>query len=307
MKCLFVYNPCSGNGKINKYVGYVKKALEERFDTVVIKASSYAGEISEFASKACGEYDYLFFAGGDGSFNEVINGIAQKENRPVLGYLPNGTVNDIGRSLGIPRRNVKKAIDKIIGGNEIMLDVMKVGEKYAEYEICAGALTSCSYKAPRKEKESFGKFAYAFEILRNNLAFKDFNLKITANGKETEVNCEFILFLNSRSIASMPVNTNAVLDDGEIELIAVKQVPKPKWYHKVGAFFHIIHFFAFGYNNSNNVHFYEKIKGAHFSIEAPDDLVWNFDGEEGTKGSIEIDVLKNHIKILVPKKKRKKK
>lgn len=301
MNCLFLYNPCSGKGKINKYIKYISKKLAEKYDFVQVKASSRAGELSELAKAACGQFDALFFAGGDGSFNEVLNGIAEMQIKPVLGYIPMGTVNDIGHSLSIPCKKVKKALKKLLNGKEVFLDVMKINDKYAQYEIGAGALMSCSYKAPRSQKVKLGKIAYGIEILRNNMKFEDFCITVQSGEKQIETNCEFLLFINSRSVAGMPINPKAVLDDGEIELIIVKQVGKPKWRHKVLAFFHIINFFVLGYKNSNQAS-YEKIKGANFKVQLPDNVVWNLDGEEGCKGSAEINVLKRHIRVLVPNK-----
>lgn len=301
MKCLFLYNPCSGKGKIKKYAPYIEKRLKEKFAEVDVKPSTCAGEMKEIASAACGVYSVLVFAGGDGSFNEVLNGIADKDEKPVLGYIATGTVNDIAHSLKLPRKP-KKAVKTILNGTVAELDVMQVNDAYAEYEISAGALTSCSYKAPHGEKVALGKVAYALEMLRHNMKFEDFTITVETGGETVTTNCEFAVFINSRFIGSMPVNRKAVLDDGEVELLLVKQVIKPRWYHKAAAFFKIINFFAFGYKNARSKR-YIKIKGSEFKISAPDSLTWNYDGEEGVKGNIEIKVLRKHIKVFTPKKK----
>ncbi len=298
MNCLFVYNPQSGKGNLIKRLPYIEEKLKERFENVTVSPSQCAGDLVRQASEACGKYDYLIFAGGDGSFNEVLNGISEKENKPILGYIPTGTVNDIARSLKLPRSNVKKCVKKLINYSERSLDVMKVNDKYAEYEICAGALTSCSYKAPRKAKVNYGRLAYAFECLKHNLKLKDFEIEITCNGETLKTNCEFVIFLNSKSVASMRVNPKAVLDDGEIEVLLIKQVKRPRWYHKFSAFFNVLGFFIFGYNSAKRKMVYTKFKGSSFKVTAPSDLVWNFDGEEGQKGNVEITVLKEHIRIL---------
>lgn len=109
MKCLFLYNPQSGKGKINKYVKFAEKELKEKFEAVDVACSEGPKDMEKKAKEACGKYDYLVFSGGDGSFNEVINGICREDKKPVLGYIPTGTVNDISRSCGIPRR-VRRAI-----------------------------------------------------------------------------------------------------------------------------------------------------------------------------------------------------
>lgn len=303
MGCLFIYNPMSGKGIINKYLKYIEEKLTERYGEVTTRPSTRPKELGEFAKEACGVYDVLFFAGGDGSFNEVLNGIALCENRPVLGYIPTGTVNDIAHSLAIPRHNIKKAVRKVIDGRECELDVMKInGEVYAEYEVSAGALTSCSYKAPRNEKVVFGKLAYAFEMLRHNMKLIDFPVEVISETDAISTNCELIMFINSRYVASMPVNKKAVLDDGEVELIIVKQVKRPKWYHKLAAFFNVLHFFAFGYKQSKNGNVFKRIKGSHFKIKTQENLEWNFDGEAGGIGEIELEVVPRHIRVLAPKK-----
>ena len=58
------------------------------------------------ARESCGKYDALVFSGGDGTFNDVVTGVAPMEKRPILGYIPSGTVNDIARNLSISR-NIK--------------------------------------------------------------------------------------------------------------------------------------------------------------------------------------------------------
>ena len=115
MRCLFVYNPVSGKGAIVKKLHYTVKHLRARFGDVDVYATHEAGELVQKAAEACGVYDVFVFAGGDGSFNEVVMGLGEKENRPVLGYIPTGTVNDIARSTGIPR-NIRGAVKNIVSG-----------------------------------------------------------------------------------------------------------------------------------------------------------------------------------------------
>ena len=132
MNCLFIYNPASGKGKINRYVSYVKTELGKKFDRVDVKASQKTGDLTVFAKEACGVYDTLVFSGGDGTFNEVLQGVGGEEIRPVLGYIPTGTCNDIARTYGIPFR-VKKAVKTIVNGVPRSVDSFRVNDRYAEY------------------------------------------------------------------------------------------------------------------------------------------------------------------------------
>ena len=99
MKCLIIYTPHAMKGQVKKYKQQIRTTLKQKFKVVDFLESKYTTHASDIASSACGIYDCVIALGGDGTFNEVINGIAEKENKPVLAFLPCGTVNDLARSL----------------------------------------------------------------------------------------------------------------------------------------------------------------------------------------------------------------
>src|SRR5699024_10288120 len=75
------------------------------------------------------DYEDLIAAGGDGTLNEVINGIAEHPNRPKIGIIPMGTVNDFGRALHLPN-DIMSAIDVIIEGHSTRVDIGKMNSRY---------------------------------------------------------------------------------------------------------------------------------------------------------------------------------
>ena len=81
MRCLFAYNPISGKGKIKKKLDYIVDRLCEKFDEVEVYQTKGAGDISLLASSVALDYDVFIFSGGDGTFNEVVNGLAEKEKK----------------------------------------------------------------------------------------------------------------------------------------------------------------------------------------------------------------------------------
>ena len=95
MKCIFIYNPVGGKGKISQKLDYIVNELKKKYETVDVCATKQAGDMSHLARNAVDKYDAIIFAGGDGSFNEVVQGVADLEDIPELGYLPTGTTNDI--------------------------------------------------------------------------------------------------------------------------------------------------------------------------------------------------------------------
>lgn len=95
MTCLFLYNPNSGKGKLLKKLDYIKQKLCEVYQQVTIIATESMEDTILKAKLACGSYDVLAFSGGDGTFNNIVNAVAGEKKRPILGYIPSGTVNDL--------------------------------------------------------------------------------------------------------------------------------------------------------------------------------------------------------------------
>ena len=103
MKSVFIYNPESGKGRIKKYKDYILNKLSEKYGEIECIETTYAGHAHDIAKNSISKYDYFFVSGGDGTINEVINGMGNAENKPIIGYIPSGTVNDVARSMGISR------------------------------------------------------------------------------------------------------------------------------------------------------------------------------------------------------------
>ena len=177
MNCLFVYNPVSGKGKTAKREGEIVRVLGEKFGQVDVYATQGPGEMTRVVRERAGGYSAIVFAGGDGTFNEVLQGVCESGADPILGYIPGGTVNDIAHSLHIPR-NWKKALSVICGGHGERLDCMCANGKYAMYVVTAGAFTSATYSAPQTQKKRFGRLAYGFEGLRKNMHFDVFPVRV---------------------------------------------------------------------------------------------------------------------------------
>lgn len=304
MKCLYVYNPISGKGQAEKYRHYIVKKLRERFGDVEVYVTKQAGELERKAAEACGKYDLLIFAGGDGSFNEVVCGIADKENRPALGYIPTGTVNDIAHSAGI-KCTIRGAVKNIVNGEPRKLDVMKINDRYAMYVACCGGMTACSYKAKQSIKKHIGKIAYALEVVKDEMVFDDFPVKLSINGETLETDVLMVMIMNGKRVASSKANRDGLLDDGKVEVIVVRENPREqnKSGKIVGRFFRVIRVFTRGFRGANkNKKVYDTYRCQRLSVQTSPDVAWNFDGELGAHGNIDVTVLNKHVELIVPKK-----
>ena len=299
MKCVFIYNPVSGKGKIPKKLDYIVKKLHEKYDEVEVRATQSSGDMANFAREAIDKVDAIIFAGGDGSFNEVLQGVADVENMPALGYIPSGTVNDIARTLKIPR-NIKKALKIILNGRTAKLDCMKANDRYAMYVIAAGAFTRATYLTSQKQKNQMGSIAYFIEGARSELNFDIFNIDCKNENKEEQTSCVFVSFMNSQSVAGFRLNRTTKLQDGKIEVAIVSQKKKKGFWNKVGAILSVFKLFLFGYRAKNRDLI--RLEGALFDVDVGEDVVWIFDGEKGASGKLHIEVIPQRVNMIISKK-----
>ena len=297
MKCIFVYNPESGNGKIHKYRNFILSKLNEKYGEIDCVETDHPGHAFELAKESIGVYDYFFVAGGDGTINEVINGMGDAENKPIIGYIPSGTVNDVARSLGISRK-IKKAVKTILEGEPFEHDTFKVNDRYGIYVCATGLFTCASYDTNRYDKKKLGKLAYVKRAIKELKKTETMPVTLTLEDETISTNSPLILILNSRSVAGFKINKNASLCDGEVEIVVFSTTNK---YVTLAELLVISNTFAFGLDKLKNSKSIIYRKAKNFNITLSEGTAINLDGEKSGEGSFNFEVIQKAIKIITPK------
>lgn len=294
MDCLFLYNPCGGKGISEKNLSYIRRRLLERYGSVEIVGTKSAEDLEARVRKEK-ERDVIF-AGGDGTFNRVLQAAAGGNLR--LGYLPCGTVNDIARSLSIPK-NLKGALEVIVKGETAKLDCMRVNGRYAMYIAAAGAFTETTYTTPQSEKRFLGPLAYAIHGLRHGLRFRPFPLKIECDGNTFETESALVLVLNGRSVAGFRVNRSSSMRDGTLELAVVRRIGKQNVFRRFFTLCSIGTLFLRGIRvKKKDILF---LRGRALRLETDASVVWDLDGERGPCGSVSVETIPAAVDLFVPK------
>lgn len=104
--------------------------------------------------------------GGDGTFNEVVNGNLNRKKRLLLSHLPYGTTNDIGTMFSLTK-SVFKSLDAILSGKIYKIDVAKVNDRAFVYVSGFGKFMNIPYETPRNLKKKIGYGAYLIEALKD--------------------------------------------------------------------------------------------------------------------------------------------
>lgn len=298
MKCLFIYNPVSGRGKIARKLDDILRALGEKYEIVDSHATSQRGDMTRAVREGAAKYDAIVFSGGDGSFNEAVQGLCEAERMPEVGYIPSGTVNDVAHSLGIPK-SVRRALRVVLGGENVLLDCMKINDRYAMYIVAAGAFTSAPYTTPQSQKQRMGRIAYGIEGIRKNLDFQVFPVRISDGTRTVEGESVFVVLMNGKYVAGIPLNRDSSMADGKVEAALIRQRKKPNIWQKMRAYLSLARLFLLGYRVREK--FIDRLEGSHFEIETEEGVMWNFDGEKGIPGRVVVDVLPKKINMIVPR------
>ena len=293
-KCLFIYNPISGKGRIKKNEKLINDTLSTKYQVEVCQ-SMYKGNITKLILDKGENADLIVIAGGDGTLNEVINALYKIKNKPVLGYIPSGTVNDIAHSLRIPT-NIRKALNIILNGKIYEHDIFKVNDKYGMYVCCAGLFTETSYATSQSSKKRLGKLAYFFHGIKKIFSTPAFPLSITFNGSVVSGKYAMLLVVNSRSIGGFIINKKAQLNDGLVDVILIKS---KKNTIPLSSIFSLAKVFLSGIpkNSTNQI---QVFRTSNFSLTTLDNTIINLDGEKISNGSFNFEVIKKGVRILVP-------
>jgi diacylglycerol kinase (ATP) len=288
-----IYNPTSGREAFKKEL----PAVLEKFEIAGYETSAHAttgeGDAVNAARIAVERrYDLVVAAGGDGTINEVINGLAEQEYRPKLGVIPVGTTNDFARALTIPRDSIQKAADVIIEGHSMLLDIGKVNDQYFINIAGGGKLTELTYDVPSKLKTMLGQLAYYAKGIEMLPSLKPAQVKIEYDGNIIEEDIMLFLISNTNSVGGFEkLAPDACLDDGYFDLLILRKT-------NLAEFIRIAGLALRGAHLEDKHVIYAKAK--HIKVTPLDKMQLNIDGEYGGLLPGEFRNLQQHIEFYVP-------
>ena len=225
-KLLFIVNPRAGKTKSTAPLFDAVAAFSRAGYLVRVFVTEAGGQARDIAAKWGGQYDLVVCAGGDGTLNETISGLMQLEQRPPLGYLPNGSTNDFAASLHL-HTTVEAAARAAAGGVPYSLDIGRHNDRYFAYVASFGAFTRSSYSASQAAKNALGHFAYILEGLGDLDSLRPYRCAIDADGEHFEGDFIFGAVCNSTSLGGLVKldPKHVAMDDGTFELLLLR-MPK---------------------------------------------------------------------------------
>lgn len=287
-----IYNPTSGRELFRKHLPEALEKLEKAGYETSAHATTGEGDAT-YAARIAAErkFDVVIAAGGDGTLNEVVNGLAMQEHRPKFGVIPMGTTNDFARALHIPR-DIQGAIDVITAGETIPVDVGRMNNRYFINIAGGGRLTELTYEVPSKLKTMLGQLAYYLKGIEMLPSIKPTDVRIEYDGRVFEGESLLFLIGLTNSVGGFEkLAPDSSVNDGLFTLIILKKTNLAEFIRIAGL--------ALRGDHLNDPHvIYTKAR--RIQVQSSDPMLINLDGELGGEIPADFENLYRHIEVFAP-------
>jgi diacylglycerol kinase (ATP) len=216
-----VLNPRAGNAEDVSAVQAAMRTWQERGWQVELLPTAYAGHAIKLAREAAEqEYDLVVAAGGDGTVNEIVNGIAH--TRTALAVLPFGTGNVWVRELKLPLRPLDAATSLSLG-HVVNLDLGLAGERYFLLMAGVGFDAAVTRAVDPIAKRKLGLLAYIVQALLTAREVHGTRARITMDGRVIKGRVLMVVVGNSRLYGGfLQITHHANLTDGLLDVAVIK-------------------------------------------------------------------------------------
>lgn len=295
-KMLFLVNPKAGQQELRINLLEMIDVFTAGGYDVTVHTTQGPGDLTCWVGEYGAQYDRIVCAGGDGTLNEAVTGVMMLEDRPPIGYIPGGTVNDVAHTLGISREPVKAARE-IISGVPQAIDVGSFcGGRWFTYVAGFGAFTDVSYETPQAEKRVLGRLAYLLKGAKTLGEIRPIPMRMHVNGQVIEDEVLLGLVCSTTSVGGFrpktPVIKGVSLDDGLSEVIVVKNIASIQDLNGIGTLLTKREF---------DPNYFYTFQTDRIRFEFPMPVKWTLDGEfGGALRSVEIVNHRRAVEIIVP-------
>ena len=294
-KICCIVNPVSGLKKSLKVYYKAKNYFDKSNFSTSLFVSEYPNHIKDYVSKIDkNTFDRLIVFGGDGTINEVVNGLQNSNNLQSfkLGIVPTGSGNSVAHDTGL--LDIEDSIRKCIGNDCLKMDVNQVDfDSFSRLSVSVLGWGMFSFGNIRAEKlRLLGPIRYDVASIITLLENKVHKAEIQVDGEHKMLECAFIVGCNSKHTGKgMIVAPKGGFTDKKIDLITVgKNVNR----------FQVFEVFQKVYVGTHiDLPFVENIKVDSFSIDPGEMSFYNIDGDIVESQKASVRVVPEAINLLI--------
>jgi len=298
IKTVFLVNPAAENGAAGRRwpeLAHEAASLGLQGDT---RFSERPGHLTELAREAAADADLLVAVGGDGTVNEVVNGIAGLDVE--LALIPRGTGGDFVRTFGIPRK-LDRAVEVALRGRTRAIDLGRgryrswAGEDEDSYfaNIASAGMSGAIAKRTNETSKALGgKVSYAWATVAVFSRWRSDEVRVRVDGTEQAGRMHDVIVANGRYLGGgMKMVPEAEPDDGLLDVLLIGDLTKrdllltmPKTYRGK----HLPHPKA------------TLLRGTTVEIDAPEPLPVELDGEQPGTTPVCFEIVPRALRLRVP-------
>ena len=280
-----ILNPAAGNEEAK----YWQERVESITRGCLIHTTSQPGEAEALARRAVGDgFGKIVAAGGDGTVNEVVNGLAG--SNVALGLLPIGTVNVFAMELGLPSHNLELCWDVIQGENMRLIDLPGANGKCFVQLAGVGLDAQVVKETSLAFKRSFGPLSYLISAAQI-AARQPPKLFIESENAPVEEG-SFVLIGNGRLYGGpFPFFKHALIDDGLFDVVVFKRL----------GYLEIIKYLQdVVFSSDIRVPEIEYFQTQRLRITSAQDVPVELDGELAGNCPVDFQIKEKALRVLAP-------
>ena len=227
-RLLFIFNLRSGKGKIKENLAEIVDIMVKAGWEVTVYTTQCQGDAVEKARLEAGEYDRIVCSGGDGTLDEVVTGMMKAKSRVPIGYIPAGSTNDFGNSLGIDK-DMRKAAQIAASGRMFPCDIGRFNDDFFVYVAAFGLFTDVSYQTSQDMKNVLGHAAYILEGAKQLWDIPSVRMQVEYDGNVRYDEFIYGMITNSNSVGGFDglISGDVILNDGVFEVTLIKTPKNP--------------------------------------------------------------------------------
>ncbi|MCX7904824.1 MAG: diacylglycerol kinase family lipid kinase [Caloramator sp.] len=292
MSILFIVNPMAGNGRALKVSTQIRERMEKAKREYQIVHTKGPEDAIYIAREATKYFTKIVSVGGDGTLNEVLNGIVG--SKAVLGVIPAGTGNDFAKTI-YTSLNIDDIIETILNGEIKSIDIGKCNQRYFINIASAGIDAEIAHRVQRMKKYVSGKFVYLTALFKTLVNYKGIDFKIKLDDVSFQSNTLLITASNGKYYGGGMLPTpDADIKDGYFDVCHIKNLNKLKIISLLNKFIKGKH---------TKLKEVTIFKTKRLNIQAEQKFFVNIDGENLETKEANLEICKDFINIVLPKNK----
>jgi diacylglycerol kinase (ATP) len=292
-KTCIILNPTAGSVRdLDEVVMQLR-----RMPNAEMKLTGRRGSAARFARTALRKgSNIIVAAGGDGTLNEVINGVGENLGDARVGLIPLGTGNDFARTIGVPT-DLEAAIDLIATGETRAIDLVRVTSDEVRYfvNVSAGGFSGLvDEKLTPKMKKTWGPLAYLRGAAAALSELRAYRTTLALDNSEAlTLDLYNMVVANGRYIAGgRMIAPEALIDDGLLDVVLIRERPAPELALLAAQV-------AIGTHLSSDTIVFRR--AAKVTVNSKPRMCFNVDGELVSSEPARFEILPRALRFIAPK------